>query len=85
MEQKCEKPTDLHGMEQALEDTNRMIYWDEISHEIDKTTLEIACCSNRCDNPTCRALQDSEEAILALEEEMADRCIIDTLPDDEFF
>ena len=83
--QKCGKPTDLKGMEQALEDDSKMIYWDEISYEIDKITLEIAHCSNRCDNETCRALQGSEEALVVFEEEMADRCIIDTLPDDELF
>lgn len=72
-------------MSEALEDKNRFVYWDEISQSIDELCLEIVNCPNRCDNETCKALHDSEEIELALAEERADRCIIDTLPDDEFY
>lgn len=83
--QNCGKPTDLKGMEQALEDDSKMIYWDEISYEIDQLCLQIANCPNRCDNATCKALQGSKEVLVAFEEEMADRSVVDTLPDDEFY
>ena len=82
---KCSKPNDIQGMEKALEDTSKMIYWDEIAYEIDKVCQEIAHCPNKCGNEFCKGLQDSNAIQLAFEEEMADNSIIDTLPDDEFF
>ena len=81
----CGKPNDLQNMEKALEDETRIAYWDEIAYEIDKVCQEITHCPNKCGNKFCQGLQDSSAIQLAFEEEMADRCIIDTLPDDEFY
>ena len=83
--QECGKPTDLQGMEKALEDITKMPYWGEIECEIEKVCFEITHCQNKCGNEFCQGLQNSDAIQLAFEEEMADRCIIDTLPDDEFF
>ena len=81
----CNKPQDIINMEKALEDMEKMPYWDEIESEIRNTCLKIAQCDKKCGNDFCYGLQHSDEIQMAFAEEVADNSIYDTLPDDEIF